>query len=119
MKSNQLSMVPKRIDQAREMPLISNFYQFKFTNPSRQKIQKYSVKFEPSIPDNSKKVRNKVVNKVRKDIEKQLGFFLFLGNSAFSLEGFKDVQTYQSEFEEVQYLIEIQWVNEIHEKDKD
>ena len=67
---------------------MANYYKFNFTNPQRKNVFKYSVKFDPEIPENSSKTRNKVINKVRQDLtDKYLNFFIFLGGSViYSLE---------------------------------
>jgi len=44
---------------------MTNYYKFNFTNPNKRNVYKYNVKFDPELPDNSKKLRNKLVNSVR------------------------------------------------------
>jgi len=62
--------------------LLANYYAFRFTNPNRKHVFKYTVKFEPEIPDNSSKMRNKILSKNRETIkEKYLGFYIFLGST--------------------------------------
>lgn len=45
-----------------KVSLMTNYYKFNFSNPDRKSVFKYSVKFTPDIPDNSKKPRNKLIN---------------------------------------------------------
>lgn len=72
----------------RPVQLLANYYAFKFTNPRLQNVFKYTVKFEPEIPDNSSKLRKKLVSLNRAQLkEKYLGFFIFLGGTQiYSLE---------------------------------
>jgi hypothetical protein len=61
---------------------MANFYAFKFTNPKLQHVFKYTVKFDPEIPDNSTRMRKKLISLNRTLIkEKYLGFFIFLGGT--------------------------------------
>lgn len=95
------------------MKLVSNYYSFAFTNPSKNRVFKYCVKFSPEIPDNSKKVRNKVVNAARKQLQEYLCFFIFVGGCIYSLENSPDIPKHTSEFDGVQYEIDINWVQAI------
>ena len=88
-------------------------------NPKKTQIFKYSVKFTPELPDNSRKVRNKVINVVRKQIEEELHFFIFMGTFIYSLENVPDMPKFVSEYEGIQYDIEISWVQCIGETDLD
>ena len=70
---------------SKRVKLISNYYNFIFTNPKKNKIFKYFVKFSPEVPDNSRKVRNKIMHGVRKQLEDYLEFFIFMGSCIYSL----------------------------------
>jgi len=66
---------------------MANYYKFKFTNPEKKCVFKYSVKFTPDVPDNSKKIRSKVFNGIREKLKENLNFFIFLGGTCiYSIE---------------------------------
>ena len=94
---------------------MTNYYRFEFQNPDKKKIFKYHVKFSPDISDNSKKVRCKLVNGLRDQLEQKLGFFIYLGSNIYSLGLDREIPQMENTFEEVEYKIDIQWVQEIGE----
>ena len=101
------------------MALTTNFYRFNFTNPKKNQIFKYAVKFTPEVPDNSGRLRGKIVNKVRAQLQDFLGFFIFMGGCCYSLENAPDVPALQSEFDEVKYELEFKWVQVIGDEDNE
>lgn len=103
------------------MDLLTNYYKFHFNNPDKKHVFKYNVKFTPDIPDNSKKCRNKLVNQLREQLSKDhLGFFIFLGGSCiYSLENSPEIPAKTATLDEVEYSIEISWVQCISEADQD
>ena len=103
----------------KKVSLLSNYYKFQFTNPKKNHIFKYSVKFTPEVPDNSRKVRNKIVNGVRKQIESHIGFFIFINNCIYSLDNDPEIPKFISEYEDVQYEVEINWAQCINDQDLD
>ena len=100
---------------------MTNYYKFNFVNPDKKKVFKYNVKFEPDIPDNSKKCRNKLVNQLREALSADyLGFFIFLGGSCiYSLENSPEIPSMQASIDDVEYKVEITWVQCIAEADND
>ncbi len=81
--------------------LMANYYAFKFTNPKLQHVFKYTVKFDPEIPDNSTRMRKKLISLNRLLIkEKYLGFFIFLGGTMiYSLENCPDIPELEAEID--------------------
>jgi len=55
-------------------------------------------------------MRNKIVNKVRLQLQDYLGFFIFMGGCCYSLENSPDIPNMQSEFDDVKYELEFRWV---------
>lgn len=60
--SAALSVFPKRPQrnakaEGQSMNLYSNYFSLEFDSPSIQGVNKYTCKFEPEVPDNSRKVR--------------------------------------------------------------
>jgi hypothetical protein len=108
------------VGRPQTVPLMANYYKFKFTNPDKKNVFKYSVKFTPDVPDNSKKIRSKVFHGTRKDLEKYLNFFIFLGGTCvYSLENSPEIPTLESEYDGQKYKIDITWVQSISELDND
>ena len=58
---------PQRDPQAtgRQIKLFSNFFQVAFDQKEIQGVNKYTVKFEPEIPENSRELRKIVLKKVK------------------------------------------------------
>lgn len=77
------------------------------------------MKFSPEVPDNSPKVRNKIVNVIRKQLNEYLGFFIFMGGCIYSLENSIDIPKHISEYDGITYEVDINWVQSISEKDND
>eukprot|EP00347_Sterkiella_histriomuscorum_P022394 403330644 len=117
----QLAKRPSQSSLAvgKKVNLMTNYYRFNFTNPKKNQIFKYAVKFSPELPDNSNKVRSKIVNKIRKDLHEYLGFFIFMGGCVYSLENCQDIPQFKSEFEEQPYVLDFIWVQHIGETDND
>lgn len=102
------------------MTLLTNYYKFDFMNPDKKKVHKYHVKFEPELSDNSQRVRSKLVNGIRSQIQERVGFFIYLGTgNIYTLGHDLDLPQYTNSFEDQEYKINIQWVQEIGEQDKD
>ena len=118
-KRPQISTVARQ--KFPKVNLLSNYYKFNFKNPDRRTVFKYNVKFTPDIPDNSKKCRNKLVNQLREGLSKtHLGFFIFLGGSCiYSLENSPEIPQQTASIDDVEYKIDISWVQSIAEADND
>jgi len=58
---------PQRASNAEGKPLklYSNYFSIDFDQPNVAGVNKYTVKFEPEIPDNSRKMRKEVLKKCR------------------------------------------------------
>ena len=84
-----------------------------------QRIYKFSINFEPEIPETSKKVRIKIINSVKEDIKKKIGQYKFIGNCIYALnscdEGFSSIATYDSNA----YTVSLKWVQVINENDNE
>ena len=52
-----------------DLKLFSNYFKLEFDDPSITAIHKYTCKFEPEIPDNSRKMRNDVLKPVKEHIK--------------------------------------------------
>lgn len=84
-----------------------------------QGVNKYTVKFEPEIPDNSRALRKEVLKKCRDKIKEKLEFFIDYGLCVFSLKKVAELPVYQAEHDSVNYTVTIEWVQVMEKTDKD
>lgn len=79
---------PARANGAEGKPLklYSNYFSIDFDSNNIQGVNKYTVKFEPEIPDNSRALRKEVLKKCRDAIKEKLEFFIDYGLCVFSLK---------------------------------
>ena len=80
------------------MRLQTNSFRFVNTNPSIKDVNKYSVNFDPVIPDNSR-ISGKILKGVRDQIKAELNFIIHCGGSIYSYTLMKDDKNYESEFD--------------------
>lgn len=99
--------------------MFSNYFQIEFDQPSIQGVNKYTCKFEPELPENSRKMRTAIVKTVKDKIKEKLDFFIEYGNCIYSLQKVQDVPKYETEYESVKYTIYIDWVQLMEPTDKD
>ena len=77
--------------QGKQLKLFSNYFQIEFDSKEIKGVNKYTVKFEPEIPDNSKVVRKSVLKLVKDKIKEKLDFFIDWGLCIFSLKKIADL----------------------------
>lgn len=70
---------------------MTNYYKFEFMNKDRRAVYKYHVKFTPELSEQSKKVRCKLINGLREQLEKLVGFYIFLGGNIYTMGMAKDL----------------------------
>ena len=73
-------------------------------------MNKYTCKFEPEVPDNSRKLRNTIIRVVKDKIKEKLEFFIEWGNCIYSLKKVSELPKYEAEHDGVKYNISIEWV---------
>jgi aubergine-like protein len=105
--------------QGQELKLFSNYYSLEFDSPSITGVHKYTCKFEPELPDNSRKVRGAVLKPVREKIKEHLDFFIDWGPCVYSLRKAADIPVIESEHEGTKFKISIEWVQLCHKTDRD
>jgi hypothetical protein len=120
----QLALFPKKPARAsgaagKTLKLYSNYFQIDFDSKDIQGVNKYTCKFEPEIPENSRKVRKDVLKVVRDTIKEKLEFFIDWGTCVFSLRKVADLPVYESEHEGTKYKIKIEWVQIMEATDRD
>jgi len=69
--STLFPLKPQRASNAEGKPvkLYSNYFSIDFDSNNIQGVNKYTVKFEPEIPDNSRAMRKDVLKKCRDKIK--------------------------------------------------
>ena len=105
--------------EGKQMKLFSNFFSIDFDTKDVAGVNKYTVKFEPEIPDNSRALRKVVLKKCRDQINEKLEFFIDWGLCVFSLKKVAELPTYSAENDGVPYKITIEWVQVMEKHDKD
>jgi hypothetical protein len=96
--------------EGQQLKLFSNYFSLAFDNPSIQGVNKYTCKFEPEVPDNSRKVRTLIIRTVKEKLKESLDFFIEWGNCIYSLKKVLDVPKLETEHDGVKYSISIEWV---------
>lgn len=119
-----ISLLPKRPArdpkaQGQELKLFSNYFSLEFDSPSIKGVNKYTCKFEPEIPDNSRKVRTQIIRTVKEKLKEHLDFFIEWGSCIYSLKKVLEVPKLETEVDGVKYSISIAWVQMMEPTDKD
>ena len=86
--TNTVTLFPKKPARdpkakCKAMKLYSNYFQLDFDQKEIQGVNKYTVKFEPELPENSKAMRKAVLKCVRDKIKEKLEFFIGWGLCVF------------------------------------
>lgn len=82
-------------------------------------MNKYTVKFEPEIPDNARAMRKVVLKKCRDQIKEKLEFYIDWGLCLFSLKKVAELPVYEAENDGVKYKVTIEWVQVMEKHDRD
>nr|AAM96947.1 macronuclear development protein 1 [Stylonychia lemnae] len=119
-----LTVFPKKPTRSgkllgQELKLFSNYFSLVFDSPSIQGVNKYTCKFEPEVPDNSRKVRTLIIRTVKEKIKEKLEFFIEWGNCIYSLKKVQEIPKLETEHDGVKYTISIDWVQLMEATDKD
>ena len=102
--SSTANLFPKKPARAanaegKMLKLFSNYFTIDFDDKSVQGVNKYTVKFEPEIPDNARAMRKDVLKKCRDKIKESLEFFIDWGLCVFSLKKVAELPVYEAEHE--------------------
>lgn len=121
---NNVSLFPKKPVRdpkaaGRQVKLYSNYYQLDFDQKEIQGVNKYTVKFEPEIPDNSKQMRGAILKKVKDKLREKVDFFIGWGTNIFSLRKVGDIPTLEAEHDGTNYKVMVEWVQLMESTDKD
>jgi mRNA-degrading endonuclease RelE of RelBE toxin-antitoxin system len=105
--------------QGKELKLFSNYFSIDFDSKDVKGVNKYTVKFEPEIPDNSRALRKEVLKKCRDKIKEHLEFYIDWGLCVFSLKKVAELPEFEAEHDTTKYKIKIEWVQVMEKTDKD
>ena len=103
----------------KELKLFTNYFSIDFDSNEVAGVNKYTVKFEPEIPDNARAMRKEVLKKCRDKIKESLEFFIDWGLCVFSLKKVAELPVYEAEHESTKYTVTIEWVQVMEKTDKD
>ena len=92
------------------MKLYSNYFTIDFDNKEIPGVNKYTVKFEPEIPDNSRALRKTVLKACRDKLKEHLEFYIDYGLCVFSLKKVAELPKFEAEIDSVKYTATIEWV---------
>ena len=112
---------PARASNAEGKPLklFSNYFTIDFDNKDIGGVNKYTVKFEPEIPDNSRALRKEVLKACRDKLKEHLEFYIDYGLCVFSLKKVAELPKFEAEIDKVKYTATIEWVQVMEKTDKD
>lgn len=110
-----VSLFPKKPERdpkatGRQVKLFSNYYQLDFDQKDIKGVNKYTVKFDPEIPENSMAMRKAVLSKVKDKIREKLEFFIHWGTNLYSLRKVSDISQMDAEHDGTKYKVIIEWV---------
>ena len=90
--------------------LLTNSYSIDFDSKGVNGVNKYTVKFDPRIPNNSRELRKKVLKLVRDRLKEKLVFFIDWDSYLFSLKKVAELLQYTAELDGVKYAVNVEWV---------
>jgi hypothetical protein len=90
-----------------------------FDSPNIKGVNKYTCKFEPEVPDNSRKVRGSIIKTVKEKLKESLEFYIEWGNCIYSLKKVEEVPKLETELDGTKYTISIDWVQLMQPTDRD
>lgn len=117
-------MFPKKPARApkaegKQIKLYTNYFSIDFDSKDVAGVNKYTVKFEPEIPDNARAMRKTVLKLCRDEIKKHLEFYIDWGLCVFSLKKVAELPVYTAEQDGVKYTVTIEWVQVMEKQDRD
>ena len=105
--------------EGKALKLFSNYFTIDFDSKDVAGVNKYTVKFEPEIPDNARAMRKEVLKECRDKIKESLEFYIDWGLCVFSLKKVAELPVYECEKEGQKYKVTIEWVQVMEKTDKD
>lgn len=123
-RSSTANLFPKKPARAagaegKPLKLFTNYFTIDFDSKDVEGVNKYTVKFEPEIPDTARAMRKEVLKKCRDTIKESLEFFIDWGLCVFSLKKVAELPKYEAEHEGQKYTVTIEWVQVMEKCDRD
>lgn len=109
---------PSKNTSGKALSLATNYFTFKSLK-TNQSFFKYSVEFEPDIPGDSVKLRQKIWRSARDQIKAHLGHTIFNNTTCYSKENRADPLELESMFQEQKYLILVKWTNIVEDSSQE
>jgi len=103
----------------KELKLFSNYFSIDFDSKDVAGVNKYTVKYDPEIPDNSRALRKDVLKKCRDKIKEHLEFYIDWGLCVFSLKKVAELPEFEAEHDNTKYKVKIEWVQIMEKTDRD
>ena len=60
-------------------------------------VNKYSFKFEPEIPENSKKLRSEILKLAREQIQQKIDYFIHWSSCIYSIKKVTNLNIFETE----------------------
>lgn len=122
--SSSAALFPKKPARAngadgKPLKLFSNYFQIDFDSKDIAGVNKYTVKYEPEIPDNAREMRKKVLKLCRDQIKEHLDFYIDWGLCIYSLRKTAELPVFKAEHDGTPYTVTIEWVQIMEKHDKD
>jgi hypothetical protein len=122
--SNAVSLFPKKPARdakapGRQLKMYSNYFAVDFDQKDIQGVNKYTCKFTPEIPDNSKQLRKDVLRTVRDKLKEKLEFYIDWGTCIYSLRKCSEVPVLDTEHDGTKYQVAVEWVQIMEATDRD
>ena len=95
--------------QSQEISIATNYFRFKHINPNKQSYFKYSVDFNPELPDDSKTLRKSIWRAGFELIKLKLGKTIFNNTAVYSKENNPEDIEITTNYKDQDYVIIIKW----------
>jgi aubergine len=112
-REGRLGKRPSASKLVHKQPFITNYYSFQFEGTGNESLHKYSVYFEPQIPEGATSTRNKILNTTRSTLNDQLGFYIFMNTFIFSRSLMENDLELITSYDQIEYKIKIKWICQI------
>jgi hypothetical protein len=124
MESQALQLFPKKPARdakatGKALKLFSNYFQIDYDQAGISGVNKYTCKFDPEIPDNSKQLRKDLLKNVRDKIKEKLEFYIDWGLCIYSLRKVGDIPVLEAEHDGNKFKVTIEWVQIMEPTDRD
>jgi len=121
--NNQMTNIathPAKVKTLPGIPMMTNFFKFKFIDSDKRDIFKYSVVFTPEIDTKMSRLKTQIFRSARKSINEDFGRVVYEGNSEMYFQtNVEEAKEYQAKVRDTDYTVKIKWVQAFSSQDKD